>query len=201
MVTTGAKRENAERRHISLPSRILLEKRIPLPVQYVLFGLFLCFGGWYAMRGALAQTVLYTDMPDVIRNIICNEVVAFLMGGIMPILVYFIITRFTYRMMLTGGARPIADQAYVFRTFYGLGYLVYGAFSMLYFAVPMLELYGEVIIRFIIMAAAVSLYVVFECRHNLPKSGRAVALYSYGIMFSVIYLIYCIAELLVLIGG
>ena len=199
MVNNATTTDGAVRRY-SLPARLLMEKRIPLPVQLVLFGLFLCFGGWYSMRGMLAQLVLYSEISSGLRDFLCNEITAFVLGGLMPFLVYFLVTRFTYRMMLSGGARPIADQAYIFRTFYGLGYLVYGAFSMLYYAVPVLELYGEVIIRFVIIAAAVSLYIVFECKHGLPKRGRAVALYAYGVVFSAIYLVYCVAELFMMIG-
>ena len=201
MVNTASANDKTRLRKASLPARLLLEKRLPLPAHYVLFALCLCFGGWFAARGALARISLYSGVPELLINIMCNEVTAFLIGGVMPFLVYFIVTRFTYRMMLAAGAPPVADQAYVFRTFYGLGYLVYGAFSMLYFALPVLELYGEVIIKFVIMAAAVSLYVVFECRHRLPKRGRAIALYAYGLLFSVIYVVYCIAELLMMIGG
>ena len=190
-----------EARRYSLPARLLTEKRIPLWANYAFFALSLCFGGWYSMRGMLAQLVLYTDLPAGVSNFLCNEVTAFVLGGLMPFLVYFIVTRFTYRMMLAGGGRALGDQAYIFRIFYGAGYLVYGAFSMIYFAVPVLELYGEVIVRFIVMAAAVALYVLFECLHGLPKRGRAVALYAYGLVFSAIYLVYCVAELFMMIGG
>ena len=185
----------------SRAAEILLRKRIPLALHFVLFGICLCFGGWYATRGMLAQSVLGMSASPALRAVIANDVTAFLLGGVTPFLVYFIATRFTYRMMLAGGARPPADQAYLFRTFYALGYLVYGAFSILYFAVPALELYGETIVRFLIVGAFVALYVVFECRHGLPKRGRAVALYAYGMVFSLIYLAYSLAELFMTIGG
>ena len=180
--------------------RMMRNKSIPLPLHYVLFGLCMCFGGWYSMRGVLALLAETSVMSGGLRAFLCNEVMAFLLGGVLSFLVQFVVTRFTYRMMLVGGAPAPSVQAYAFRTFYALGYLVYGAFSMIYFAVPMLALYGETIIRFVIVGAAVSLYVFYECRYNMPKSGRAVAVYSYGLMFSVIYLVYCAASLLMMIG-
>ncbi len=190
---------NAKRKN-SFFVRLLKGRRIPLPLHFVLFGLCLCFGGWYSMRGVLATLAVTSGMPGGMRAFLCNEVMAFLLGGVMPFLVYFVVTRFTYRMMLAGGASAPAYQAYAFRTFYALGYLVYGAFSMIYFAVPMLELYGETIIRFIIIGASVALYVLYECKCDMPKSGRAIALYSYGVIFSAVYLVYCIASLLFSIG-
>lgn len=193
---------SGEKKHANVFARIILERKLPVPLQAVLFYVCLCFGNWYNMRMLLAQTAVSMPMQTWLKNFLCNDVTAFLTAGIFPFLLFFLATRFSFRIMNAPYTPSVRDQGYALRSFYGLGYLVYGCFSMIYFAMPVLSLYGETIFRFIVMTAAVTVYVLFECRYRLRKSDRARIVYAYGAVFGLAYFIYFAANLLfMLIGG
>ncbi len=182
-------------------ARIILERKLPVALQTALFYLCLCFGDWYEMRGALAQLAANTNLGTGMVNFLCNDVTAFLIAGVFPLLVYFLATRLSFKIMNGPYTPSLRDQSYALRSFYGLGYLVYGALSMIYFAYPVMSLYGGTILRFFVMTAAVAAYIVFECYYRLRKSDRARVLYAYGSVFGIVYFLYFVARLFMLIGG
>lgn len=182
-------------------ARIILERKLPAALQTALFYVCLCFGNWYSMRGALAGLAFDANMGTGLTNFLCNDVMAFALAGVIPFFVYFLATRITFRIMNGPYTPSLRDQAYALRSFYGLGYLVYGGLSMIYFACPVASLYGETILRFAVMTAVVSVYVVFECYYRLRKFDRARVVYAYGSVFGIIYFAYFVARLIMTAMG
>ena len=192
---------SGEKKRANVFARIILERKLPVPLQAALFYVCLCFGNWYGTRGALAQIANSMSMRTGLMNFLCNDVTAFVTAGIFPLLIYFLATRLTFRIMNAPYTPSVRDQGYALRAFYGLGYLVYGAFSMIYFAAPYISLYGETIFCFLIMAAAVAGYILFECYYRLRKFDRFRAVYAYGSVFGLIFMFYYSVKLIALIGG
>ena len=94
------------------------------------------------------------------------------------------------------GSRAVAEMEYSLRIFYGLGYLIYGAFSLLYFAVPALSVYGETIVRFLIVGAAVGLYTLFEARYRMPARLVPRSVYAFCGVYCLINLVFALYSLI-----
>lgn len=196
----NVKTENKETlRKPNAVAALLLKKRIPSWLNAGLFYVCLCFGGWFAMRRSLAYVITASGYTGMTANFLGNEVVAFLAGGLVPLLIYELARSIAFGMFRFVGAPRVADMNYALRSFYGLGYLVYGAFSMLYFAFPLLSTYGETIVRFLLIGGALAWYVWFEARFRLPRRYVPRAIYAFcGIyaMFNLALMVFSIVSML-----
>lgn len=169
-------------------ANVLLKKRIPAPLHMALFYVCLCFGGWFVMRQSIAYVITAYGYTGVLANFLGNEVVAFLLGGVAPLIVYVLGRSIALSMFRFPGAPRIADMSYALGSFYGLGYLLYGAFSMLYFAFPPLAVYGDTIVRFLIVGGAIAWYITFEARFRLPARYVPRAVYAFGGIYAILNL-------------
>lgn len=176
---------NAALRKPNFAAALLLKKKIPTWLHAGLFYVCLCFGGWFAMRRSLAYVITAGGYTGAMANFLGNEVVAFLLGGLAPLLVYELARSIAFGMFRFPGAPRIPDMNYALRSFYGLGYLVYGAFSMLYFVFPPLSTYGETIVRFLLIGGAIAWYVSFEARFRLPRRYVPRAIYAFGGIYAI----------------
>lgn len=175
---------------------LLLKKKIPVWLEAGLFYVCLCFGGWMSMRRAIAYAITAAGYTGTAANILGNEVVAFLLGGLVPLVIYELGRSVAFGMFRFPGAPRIADMNYALRAFYGLGYLLYGAFSMLYFALPVLVTYGETIVRFLVVGGAIAWYISFEARFRLPKRYVPRAIYAFGGIYAIFNLAFMIFSIL-----
>ena len=168
MEKTETTESRKERPKPTFLADILLKKRLPNAVQMVLFYLCLCLGGWYMMRRTLAYVVTVNSAAGLMYSILGNDVVCFFVSGVFPLLVFEIAKLVAFGMFRIPGAPSLGDMNYALRAFYGLGYLVYGLLSLLYFPFPLLANYGDTIVRFLIVGGAVAWYVIFEKRYRMP---------------------------------
>lgn len=160
-------------------AKILLMKKLPNTLLYALFYLFLCFGNWFSMRRTVSYIVYAFNTNNTVKLILGNEVFAFLSAGLVPLLLYILARLLAFSVFRFMPRKDVADMEYALRFFYGLGYLVYGAFSMIYYAVPVLSVYGETIIRFLIVGGAVALYTLFEAKYRMPKRFVPRSVYAF----------------------
>ncbi len=171
-------------------ARLLIGRKIPNAVVYAVFYVCLCFGNYFAMRRAIVYIVAASGYNAAVGNILGNELVAFALAGVSPLIVYELARFIAFGLFRFMGGKAVSDMEYVLRIFYGTGYLVYGAFSMLYFPFPYLTVYGESIVRFLLLGAAVALYTLFEATYRMPKRYIPRSVYAFcGV--------YCLINLLV----
>ena len=186
-------------RRPNFAAALLLKKKIPAWLQAGLFYVCLCFGGWFMMRRSIAYFITANGIDGTAANVLGNEVVAFLLAGVIPLLIYEIGRSVALGMFRFPGAPPITSMNYALRSFYGLGYLVYGAFSMLYFAFPMLATYGDTIVRFLIVGGAIAWYISFEARFRLPPRYVPRAIYAFGGIYAILNLAFMIFSIMSLL--
>lgn len=180
---------------------LIVNKRIPEVLVMILFYLCLCFGSWFMTRRKIAY--ILTTMPQLssMQAVIGNDIVCFLLSGIIPFAVFTLGRFLAFNMLLKLPVSPqLNSMVYDLKIHYGLGYLIYGAFSMLYFAVPLMAFYGELIVRFLIVGGFIALYLRFETKYRLPSILVPKAIYAVGGSYTIINLvaaIYMIIEYLV----
>lgn len=179
----------------------IIRRKIPSAVLTFVFFLCMCFGNWQGMRASLATMAGTGQVTSFWADFLCNNVVAFFLAGILPFFVFYLARMFALRRLHVLG-KEIAELGYSLELFYGAGYLVYGAFSMLYFAVPPLILYGETIVKFLVVGAFIALWLWFECTHRLTKPQSAAVITSVGTVYAVLHLVYALYALMSsLMGG
>lgn len=180
---------------------LLLGKKIPNAVVYALFYVCLCFGNYFVMRRTVAYFIAASGYNAVVGNMLGNELVTFLLAGLSPLIVYELARFIAFGMFRFMGSGAVSDMEYVLRIFYGAGYLVYGAFSMLYFPFPYLTVYGETIVRFVLLAAAVALYTLFEAVYRMPKRYIPRSVYAFCGVYCLVNLLFSVYSIVSYIMG
>lgn len=196
MIETGKETYSENKKNPGAIAGIIIRRKIPNAVVYVLFYLFLCCGNWFSMRRTLAYVADAGGYNEFISSFIGNDAFAFVPAGILPLVLYELARLIAFGMFRFMGSRAVADMEYSLRIFYGLGYLVYGAFSLLYFAVPALSVYGETIVRFLIVGAAVGLYTLFEARYRMPARLVPRSVYAFCGVYCLINLVFALYSLI-----
>lgn len=161
-------------------------KKIKPGIVIALLYVSFCAASWYEMRGALASMAQYGNLFS--SAVINNDVVAFLVGGLVPLGIYELLTRFVFRFsqVRIGGATD--DMRYALRFFYIGANLAAFGLKLLYLAFPLLYGYGTIFIDFITAAAFVVGYFFYIARHGyFEKERLSMVLYQLGGAFIIIY--------------
>lgn len=172
-------------------SAFICSQKIPKIVVAILFYLFLCCGGWYAMRENLAYFSLSYGFSSMLNSIVCNDIFAFFAAGLVP-LAFFEIISTTCGASLNRLGLPGANMKYTLKIFYGIANLLYGAFTFTYFAFPFLGFFGNLIIRFLFGAISFALFIWFAAVHYVPKPFIGRTIYLVCGTYLIINLIYAV---------
>lgn len=135
----------------------IAKKKLPTAAVLVLVYLSYCAMGWYSMRGVLAYYGQHYEWPSWL----VNDVFAFFIGGIFPLLIYAFISRSTLRAL----QMRIGDGAKSFC--YGIDLTVIAAnvilfaLKFMYIAIPLQTPVINIIIDPVVTIAAVALYFVY----------------------------------------
>lgn len=143
------------------------EKKIPPAVMSVILYLSLSFSCWYYMREFMAYfAVVYLNSTAAM--IFANPVVGSLLGGLVWYLVInSLITRSLHPYKLSG----VDNSAfvYVLKMAFAAAGIVYGGLSFIYFATPLISLYGDFILRFIVYTAFLVIVYVYAVKSGLVR--------------------------------
>ena len=150
--------------------------------RYILVAaLFVSFGyaNLSATRGILAY-LSYTTPAMAQTAVMFNDIVALLIGGLVPLLVYELVTAFAARFVTarTGGAG--GDMKYALRYFYIAANLVIGTLKFLYFAAPYLSVFGNVLIDFIVTTGFFIWFLCYSAKHYVKNEHWGAMLLSTG---------------------
>lgn len=159
--------------------KFIREKKLNDILVIVILYFSFCLSNWFTSRGTASLSSLM-GMSGVTSVLTGNEIVAFLMGGLIPTLLYELITRMLFKMgqvKIGGGAD---DMRYVLRFFYIAANIVIFLVKLTYLINPLISIYGDIFISFIITTAFMVWYFLYVAKHYLEKDRYAMVLYQLG---------------------
>lgn len=119
---------------------------------------------------------------DIAAIVLGNPVVGSLLGGLVLYLVInSLITRSLHPYRLSGVKNDML--IYVFKLAFSVGSLVYGGLSFIYFTTPLIALYGDYILRFIVLTVCVVLGFVY-CVKNGFIAKELIGRTLYAVFFT-----------------
>lgn len=146
-----------------------------IAVLYLSFG----FAQLSSTRGTLAY-VSYSYPEFGQSAFIFNDIVALLLGGVVPLLFYELITAFSARFVTIKVGEVRGDLKYALRFFYIGANIVIGALKFLYYISPIVSVFGNVLIDFVVTTAFFAGYLAYVMKRYTDKTRWGVLLLSAG---------------------
>ena len=150
--------------------------------KYVMIALlFLSFGfaEWQSTRGMLAyMSYSYPELKQ--PSWLFNDVTALLIGGIIPLIFYELITAFAARMVSARAGGAGDDMKYALRFFYIAANVAIGALKFIYYATPIASVYGNVLIDFVVTTVFFALFLWYCAKRYVPNTRWGAMLLSAG---------------------
>lgn len=169
---------------------IIKGKKINSALVKFLLYLSFCFAGWYYARSRLAA--VFDMMP--MDGTVYNEFTAFFISGLLPFVIYLLITKFFGNFLRQTPFLPVDQMLYALPYFYIGANLVSGLFGILYYFVPIASVWGNIIIPLVSTACFFIWFLAFICKNYVKNyNWKAIILY-----FGRIYLI--VAVLITVLG-
>ena len=171
----------------------IAKKRLPQPAALVLVFLSFCAANWYSSRGVLAYYAEHYGW----RGWFANDVWAFFIGGIVPLLLYVFISRTSRRaLQLRVGNAASALACGIDLTVIAANVTLF-ALKFMYIAVPLAAPVIEIMINPAVMLAFVGLYLVYAFKMNYVSKSLfgAVAVQIKG-MFAAVYGILAVVNII-----
>ncbi|MDE7463789.1 MAG: hypothetical protein K2M48_02070 [Clostridiales bacterium] len=142
----------------------IAKKKLPLPVIGIFVYLSYCAMSWYSMRGTLA----YYGESYGFGSWLANDVFAFFIGGLIPLLFYELLSMFVFRMLNArmGAQNDVASLRY------GLNFAVIAAnvvlfgLKFIYLAVPLYAQLLDIILNPTVTLIFVGLYLWYAFKQN-----------------------------------
>lgn len=158
-----------------------INKFIVIAILYLSFG----FAGWQETRGVLAyMSYSYPELGQ--PTWLFNDVTAILLGGVVPVLFYELVTAFAARFAAARIGCSGDDLKYALRFFYIVANLVIGALKFLYYLSPVVSVFGNVLIDFVITTAFFALFLWYAAKRYVAASRWGALLLSVGGTYLVI---------------
>lgn len=145
--------------------KFILEKKVNTNILSVILYVSFCFSSFYFSRGALAYAASLAGLNSAILT---NSIVAFFVGGIVPIALYELLTNFVFKSMRNNFVHA-ESMRYSLKYFYIAANIVIGLVSLIYFISPLISVYGNIFIPFLITTLFFALYLWFVCCHFVEK--------------------------------
>ena len=146
----------------------IAKKKLPFPVIILLVYLSYCAACWFEMRGDLAFYGYNLDFPAWFTN----DVWAFFLGGIFPLVIYMIFTVFIFRMLSvkTGGGNAAAIRYGVSLAVIAANVVLF-ALKFVYIAAPLYAPVLEIILDPVVTLIFVSLYLVYAYKMDYVQKS------------------------------
>ncbi len=152
-----------------------INKYIVMTVLFLSFG----YAQWQPSRGMLAY--LSYSYPSLGQAAwLFNDVIAFLMGGIIPMLAYEIITMFAARFVSRRSGGVADDMKYALRFFYIVANVVIGSVKFVYYVSPVITVFGNILIDFTVTTAVFAFYLWYCAKRYVENTRWGAMLLSAG---------------------
>lgn len=165
-----------------------LNKWIVIAALYVGFA----FAYYVPMRGMIALLSVNYGLPAAINN----DVVAFLVAGIVPILVYELLSAFVFKLVRTRGVAPAEDMRYELRFFYFPATVVMGCIKLIFLFHPLGLTFASVLVDSLVPLPFFALFMWYSFKNHVDKTRYASMIYLLGSAFAVVYGVLALFELL-----
>lgn len=175
-------------------TKLLLSRKVPEALITILEFFAYCFAYWMPMRLTVASVASSIVASESVIAVFGNELVAFLLAGLIPFIVTEMLANITLRSMFMFKL-DLTTMRYLFRVFYGLGLTISGAVSLICFWLPFTVLLYSVVIRFVILTAFMVLYLVFTLKHCVPPHIWGRAMFTIARVYLLINLILAVIEI------
>ena len=168
--------------------KIIDEKKINKWIVIVVLYLSFAFAYWQTSRGSLAY--MSYNYPSLLQSgAIFNEVMAFIVGGIVPVLIFELVAMFGARFVgRKCGVEP-DKLKYSLRYFYIGANIVIGLVKLIYFISPIISVYGNVLIDFLITTVFFVGFLVYAGKHYVDKTRWGVMILGAGSTYLVLYVV------------
>lgn len=159
-----------------------INKYIVIALLFLSFG----FAQWQASRGVLAyMSYSYPQLGQPAW--IFNDIVALLIGGIIPLIIYEVITMFVSKFVAQRSGGADADMKYALRFFYIAANIVIGSVKFVYYASPIITVWGNVLIDFVITTVFFALFLWYSAKHYVVNTRWGAMLLSVGGTYLIVY--------------
>ncbi len=142
-----------------------------------------CAASWYVARGSLA----YFGQTYGLKGWFANDIWAFFIGGLIPALIFYFFSWFTFRMLTVKIGGDTASLRYgLFLTVIAANVLLF-ALKFMYIALPLYASTINIILDPVITVGFVALYLWYAFTMNYVDKARYrfVIAYVFGIFLAV----------------
>lgn len=153
--------------------------------------LALSFAYFVPSRGNVALMAVNYGLPAILNN----DVFAFVCAGVMPILLYELITTFVFRFIKVRSGCDTDGMRYSLRFFYIAAALVMGGVKLIFMFYPLAANFAFVLIDVLVPTAFFALYLWFALKHYANKTDYAQLIYELGGTFVIVYGVVALIEL------
>ena len=150
-----------------------------------IFALYLsfCAAGYLTFRGSYAAVM---SELGITTAVVANYIVAVFIGGLVPTLLYELISRFLFRFSQARVGGSVDTLMFALRLFYIGANTVIFLIKLVYLWYPLAHIYGDIAIDFVITTAAFVGFLFYALRH-VPKERIAPMLYQFGGSYIIVY--------------
>ncbi|MCI9031367.1 MAG: hypothetical protein HFK09_02455 [Clostridia bacterium] len=165
-----------------------LNKWIVIAALYVGFA----FAYYVPMRGTIALLSVNYGLPVAINN----DVVAFLAAGIVPTLIYELLSSFIFKLVRTRGVLATEDMRYELRFFYLPATVVMGSIKLIFLFYPLGLTFASILVDTLVPLPFFALFMWYALKNHVDKTRYASMIYLLGSAFAVVYGVLAVLELL-----
>lgn len=160
--------------------------------------LFLSFGyaQWQSSRGILAY-VSYSYPGLGQPAWLFNDITAILIGGIVPLIFYELITAFAGRMVSARSGGAGDDMKYALRFFYIAANIVIGTLKFIFYANPMISVFGNILIDFVITTVFFALFLWYCAKRYVDKTRWGAMIMAAGGTYLIVETVFTVFNLVV----
>lgn len=175
--------------------KVIDEKKINKWIVIVVLYLSFAFANWQTSRGSLAY--LSYNYPVLMQSgAIFNEVVAFIIGGIVPLLFFEIVSAFGSRFVGFKCGVEADKLKYSLRFFYIGANIVIGAVKLVYLISPVITVYGNVLIDFSVTTVFFVGFLVYAGKHYVEKTRWGAMIVGAASTYLVLYALITVANVI-----
>ena len=156
-----------------------INKWIVIAVLYVAF----CFSYFVNSRGSVALMAINYGLPPMLDN----DIFAFFVGGLMPVLIYEIITSFAFRFVRTRGCVVADDMRYALRVFYIPAMVVAGGINLIFMFYPLGSVWAFALTQNLVPAIFFALFMVWSLKTYIDKTQYSRLIFELGGTFVIVY--------------
>ena len=164
--------------------KLIEEKKIHPALCGLMLYLSFCMANWYTSRGGWAHNLSSVAMLQTV--FLANDIVAFLVAGLLPFLFFEVIAMFVFRFCEPRLGKSVVGMRYAARFFYIPANLVLFALKLFYLLSPLISVYGNILLDFLVPAVFLVFYLKYCAAHYAEKQNWSAMIAQLGGAFLIV---------------